>query len=656
MESKSSISFLLVIILVFYGFSNLSAQITREQAIGAYIYNFANLSSSSIEDNQQDYTIAIMTDKEELIEEFEKMAKNIIVHDKKIHLIQVSVDKIDYNSTCLIFIGEDKLDVYNQIFNQTKGTEVLLVSENYTKKKEILLNIFDTDDNKLLFEINKGNIYQRNIRIKDEILMMGGTEIDLVELYLKSQQELNASDSMLKISNLSLKNLGNEMKRTEKEIAELKTEISKQKEERQQLIDEISAYTNKIEIQKSEYNNSLAKLDSYNDSLRLARNQIQSSVEELRIFEKKIKSDKLKLDRLNSDINLKEDILKEKNVIIRKQRSIVIFFVTGTIVTSLLLLLLFNSFRNIRKKNKLLEKQKNEISKKNSDLAHLNSQFEQQNEELKITLEQVKRIQNQLIQSEKMASLGVLSAGIAHEINNPINFVYAGINSLLRDFEDIEPVLTAVSKINPDSDNLKEELKNLRQLKVENYFDEAYEAIPNIIKDIKLGADRTAQIVQGLKIFSRMDKDQNEAFNIHSGLDTTLLLLKNKYKNHIEISKNYDNKIPEIYCYPGKINQAFMNILSNAIEAIEAKGKIWIKTTKFDEEITISIKDNGSGIPKDVLKKLYDPFFTTKDVGKGTGLGLSITYGIIKDHKGKIKVNSEQGKGSEFIITLPIQN
>jgi signal transduction histidine kinase len=655
MKSNSTISSLLVIILVFHGFSKLSAQITREQAIGAYIYNFANLSSSPAQDQLQEYTIAIVTENEQLIGEFRKMATDITIHDKKIELILAPVANIDFNTTCLVFIGEDKLDLYSQIYNKTKETEVLLVSENYTKKKEILLNIFDTDDNKLLFEINKGNIYQRNIRIKDEILMMGGTEIDLVELYLKSQQKLNASDSMLRVSNLNLKKLGDEMKITEREIEGLKAEITKQKEERQKLIDEILDYSKKIEIHKAEYNNSLKKLDSYNDSLKLAKNQIESSVDELRKFKVEIKIDRQKLNQLNNDIKQKEDILQEKNLIIRKQRSIVIFFVAGTIITSLLLLLLFNSFRNIRKKNKLLEKQKTEISKKNNELASLNGQFEQQNEELKITLEQVQRIQNQLIQSEKMASLGVLSAGIAHEINNPINFVYAGINSLLRDFEDIEPVLTAINKLEPDSKNLKEELKNIKQLKVDNYFDEAYEAIPNIIKDIKLGADRTAQIVQGLKIFSRMDKDQNEAFNIHNGLDTTLLLLKNKYKNHIEISKNYDNRIPEIYCYPGKINQAFMNILSNAIEAIADKGNIWITTTMYDKEITISIKDNGLGIPKDVLKKLYDPFFTTKDVGKGTGLGLSITYGIIKEHKGKIKVNSEQGKGSEFIITLPIQ-
>lgn len=656
MKSKKTILSLLLILLVLNNFSDLSAQINRAEAVGAYIYNFASLSSSPVLDQYKIYTIAVVTSKQELIHEFQKMEKGITIHDKRLKVILAPEGIIDFSTICLVYIGDDKMNFYSDIFNKTKDSEILLVSENYTEKKEILLNIFDTSDQKLLFEINKGNIYQRNIAINDEILMMGGTEIDLVELYLKSQQKLNTSDSMLTVSNRRLKKLAAEMTATEKEIEVLKTEIAQQKVERQKLLHDISNYANKIETLKTEYRNSLKKLDNYNDSLAIAKSKTEAYVSELNKYKEDILKDNQKLEQLNSDINQKQKILKEKNIIIQKQRTTVIFFIIGTIITLLLLLLLFNSFRNIRKKNILLEKQKTEISEKNSELAQLNNQFEQQNEELKTTLDEVKRIQNQLIQSEKMASLGVLSAGIAHEINNPINFVYAGINSLLRDFKDIEPVLSAIYKLDPESKNLREKLQNIKQLKVDNYFDEAYEAIPEILQDIKLGADRTAQIVQGLKTFSRMDKEQNEAFNIHIGLDTALLLLKNKYKNHIEIIKDYDHKIPEIYCYPGKINQAFMNILSNAIEAIDGKGIIWINTAYSNSEIIVSIKDNGAGIPKDVLKKLYDPFFTTKDVGKGTGLGLSITYGIIKDHKGKIKAHSEQGKGSEFIITLPASN
>ena len=172
-------------------------------------------------------------------------------------------------------------------------------------------------------------------------------------------------------------------------------------------------------------------------------------------------------------------------------------------------------------------------------------------------------MQEQLVHPEKMASLGLLSAGIAHEINNPINFVYAGINSLLRDFEDIKPILDEINSINPETDDLKERLDQIQQLKEENYFDDAFEAIPNIIKDIKLGADRTSEIVKGLRTFSRLDKEVLKGVSVHEGLETSLLLLRNRYKNTIEIVKEYDPNLPEIEGYPGKIIQVFLNILSN---------------------------------------------------------------------------------------------
>jgi signal transduction histidine kinase len=262
-------------------------------------------------------------------------------------------------------------------------------------------------------------------------------------------------------------------------------------------------------------------------------------------------------------------------------------------------------------------------------------------------------MQEQLVQSEKMASLGVLSAGIAHEINNPINFVYAGIKSLLRDFEDIEPVLKEIEKLSPDDNDLSEKIKIINKIKEENYFDEAFEAIPEIISDIQLGADRTSEIVKGLRSFSRTEKDKVKGVFINKELDTSLLLLRNRYKNTIEVIKQYDDTIPSIEGYPGKLNQVFLNILSNAIDALEEKGEIKIITNNNKNDISIIIQDNGQGMNEETKSKIFDPFYTTKVVGQGTGLGLSISYGIVVDHKGSIKVNSEPGKGTEFIIILP---
>ncbi|MEN8230542.1 MAG: ATP-binding protein, partial [Bacteroidota bacterium] len=201
--------------------------------------------------------------------------------------------------------------------------------------------------------------------------------------------------------------------------------------------------------------------------------------------------------------------------------------------------------------------------------------------------------------------------------------------------------------------NTKEKLKEIEELKEQIDYKQAIREINKLIESIKNGTERTTQIVKGLRTFSRLDEDVLKVADIHEGLDSTLILLRNKYKNRIEIVKDYGD-IPQLECFPGQVNQVFMNILSNAIDAIEEKGKITISTSKVNGFIRINIKDTGSGIPENIKGKIFDPFFTTKDVGEGTGLGLSISHGIIEKHNGSIKVKSEEGKGSELIIMLPV--
>mgnify|MGYP001554909014 CR=1 FL=1 len=183
-------------------------------------------------------------------------------------------------------------------------------------------------------------------------------------------------------------------------------------------------------------------------------------------------------------------------------------------------------------------------------------------------------------------------------------------------------------------------------------YKQSIREINALIESIKNGTERTTQIVSGLRTFSRLDEDVLKPADIHEGLESTLILLRNKYKNRIEIAREY-GKLPTLECYPGQLNQVFMNILSNAIDAIEDTGIITICTAKSGEKITISIRDNGKGMPEAIRKKIFDPFYTTKEVGSGTGLGLSISHGIIKKHKGNIRVNTKPGEGSEFIISLP---
>ncbi len=288
------------------------------------------------------------------------------------------------------------------------------------------------------------------------------------------------------------------------------------------------------------------------------------------------------------------------------------------------------------------------------------AQINQQKEEILATLENLKETQAQLLDADKMASLGQLTAGIAHEINNPINFVFAGINSLKANINDVLEVLEAYSEITDE--NVAQQLEEVNALKEDIEYDEVIEEMQELADSIKRGAERTAEIVKGLRTFSRLDEDDLKTADVHENLDATLSILRNQYKDRIEIIKDYGN-IPTIECYAGKLNQVYMNILANAMQAIEGNGNITIKTDNIllsqnethIEGVAIHITDTGKGMPDEVKKRIFEPFFTTKDVGKGTGLGLSIVHSIIEKHQGKIEVESTEGIGSTFKISLPLK-
>lgn len=273
--------------------------------------------------------------------------------------------------------------------------------------------------------------------------------------------------------------------------------------------------------------------------------------------------------------------------------------------------------------------------------------------ELQQTFDNLRETQAKLVSQEKMAGLGQLTAGIAHEINNPINFISGNVKPLRRDLADLKEVLEKYAEIEADSD-VEDLLEEIAELKEDIDYDFVLNEIDSLISDIENGASRTAEIVKDLRNFSRLDEASWKKASIEDGLDSTLSILKNKYKERVEIIRDYAPLQP-IDCNAGKLNQVFMNILNNAVQAIPGKGSITLKTIDKGDDVFISIKDTGSGMTDETKQKLFDPFYTTKDVGEGTGLGMSISFGVIKDHHGTIEFNSELGVGTEFVITLPKQ-
>lgn len=284
----------------------------------------------------------------------------------------------------------------------------------------------------------------------------------------------------------------------------------------------------------------------------------------------------------------------------------------------------------------------------------LEQRVEERTQELTQALRELQQTQAQLIQHEKMSSLGQMVAGIAHEINNPINFIYGNLDYAKRSINDLLILLELYRQEYPQPNAAIQEQSEVMDL------DFLIADMPKMLSSLKSGAERIQEVVLSLRNFCRLDEAQLKRADIHEGLENTLLLVGHRIQPNINLVKKY-SQLPRIDCYPAQLNQAFINIISNAIDALEeVQGKaiptIVIRSETIDNRwIRVSVWNNGAAIPGEVKDRIFDPFFTTKSVGKGTGMGLAICYQIVKKHQGKIEVTSEPEKGTEFAITLPIQ-
>ncbi len=284
----------------------------------------------------------------------------------------------------------------------------------------------------------------------------------------------------------------------------------------------------------------------------------------------------------------------------------------------------------------------------------LHSEQRQRLIELQQLNQQLKDAQNHLLQSDKMASIGQLAAGVAHEINNPIGYVYSNLGTLEKYVQDTFAILAMYEQAEGSISDpeVRGRLKAARD-KLDIAF--LKEDLRDLMSESKDGITRVKNIVQNLKDFSHADAaDEWHSSDLHIGLESTLNIVNNEIKYKADVVREY-GELPEIVCLPSQLNQVFMNLLVNAAHAIEERGKITIRTGRQADEVWVEIADTGKGISQEHMKKIFDPFFTTKPVGKGTGLGLSLSYGIIEKHQGRIEVQSEIGRGTTFRVWLPVR-
>jgi two-component system NtrC family sensor kinase len=312
---------------------------------------------------------------------------------------------------------------------------------------------------------------------------------------------------------------------------------------------------------------------------------------------------------------------------------------------------------NAGRKSVIILQDITEIIQLTRELENNRDVLENKNLQLEKAYSDLKSAQSQILQQEKMASIGQLAAGVAHEINNPTGFVMSNLNTLLKYIERIKEFISCqtetLSVLTKDFQGKSEYIERLNEKRKTTKYDYVMADIDSLINESIEGTERIKRIVQDLKSFSRVDEAEYKPADINEGIESTMNIIWNELKYKATVKKELGD-IPRTKCNAGQLNQVFMNILINAAQAIEQQGEISISTRHEDSNIYITISDTGCGVPEDKINRIFEPFFTTKEVGQGTGLGLSIAYDIIRKHNGDIRVDSKPGGGTTFTIKIPV--
>jgi signal transduction histidine kinase len=589
------------------------------------------------------------------------------VRGKIIRLVNISSLSSLKNLDAL-YIYKENNDQVNRIVNSLQNNPVLLITDEYGNRSQIMINFFKSLNNRISFEINPENIRRAKLELSPQLFLLAGNDFERIQLYNATEKSLFEE----KVKSISF----------EKELYQKGIEVSRLSANLEEMKATVDSLNHVIHTQLKNINVQHSNLDSLRQQAGLlseialksgyiidtcnrliARKAMMISNLDSSLFQKQklVENTGLLYEQLKKEAQDKELILKKQNHQIVNQKIVILVFLAFLVLSVVSLFYIYKNYKLKKLQNQLLADKNREINNQKvqielqaSRLQQAMAEMEKQKDRAESALEELKNMQSHLVVAEKMASLGQLTAGIAHEINNPISYISSSIEGLRYILNDIKLLLF-------EYDNIAglQTLGKVEKLKKEIDYRELIQGFDVLTSNIKLGVDRTKDIVNSLRVFSHVDEESYSMVNINDSIDSVLLLLGRQYQNRISIEKNF-GKISEVKCNRGKIFQVFMNIIVNAIQAIKNEGLIKISTEFSNQNdknhVKIVVSDNGTGMSREVQDKIFEPFFTTKESGKGTGLGLAISYSIIDKLGGRIEVSSKVDEGTTFKIYLPVDN
>ncbi len=618
-----NLAFLNPLILLIIWTQNLQSQISEDYLKSVYLVKIAN--NFNWELSEEPIKIGVLSKKKDFYSTLRNYSINQNIGGRPISTVHLMSIK-ELSKYDIVYIGEENNKTLPDCRKEIKNSKTLFFTNNVSEITNSMINFYKNIENKIKLKINLSLLREHKLTPSNSMLIGIGSDNDLLFRFKENDSSILFERNLalkLKEINLQQKHVMNEI---EFKMDSIKNSLRKKNQEIKAKNLEINKINKELFRQKKQLKNITKKIHTTSKELKDKELKIMNQAS---VFQKQNKD----IQARNLEIKSQDNILEQqKNLLNIKEQYLNYAYIFSLALLGSLLLAVIN----------FLGKQKS-----NKELAI-------RNEKLRKTLHTLKKTQAKLIQNEKMASLGMVTAGMAHEINNPMTFVYAGVNVLKKEINTCREMVKGFISSNGN------EVKNISEPKTNNFlikYSDTQKSVNQTIADIELGAKRVTDIINSLQNFSRLNEDDVKIIDLKESIEFSIKILGQYAKQKkISISTNFNSDIPQIECFPASINQVLVNLISNSIDACtNNNGIIEVEVSINKKTCIIKIKDNGCGIENKNLDKIFDPFFTTKKTGNGTGLGLSICYNIIKKHNGNIIAENNKDNGACFTVEMPIK-